>query len=130
MIIQCRNKKCKWHGVAAFEECLSYVDSDSVRIVCPKCYSFIKYIKREDIPKDCVVKEQDTWWHKIKATESELRPAYIIQKELSNLRIDHEVLLAENEKLKEIVKEATDIITDALEREGLIKHVPKWLQEK
>ena len=126
MIIQCQNKRCTWHGTPTFEECDNTI---YIKAVCPKCHTFLKLVKRQDVPKNCIIVEKDAWWEKIKATESELRPAYMIQKELSNLRIDHEVLLAENEKLKEIVKEATDIITDALECEGILKHIPKWLKE-
>lgn len=130
MIIQCRNKKCKWYGKPRFEKCDSLAKAGFIRVICPKCHSLLRYIRQEDVPKNSIVEKQDAWWHKIKAAESELRPAYIIQKELSNLRIDYAVLLAENEKLKEIVKEATDVIKDALEREGLVKHVPKWMKEE
>lgn len=131
MILKCRNKKCSWHGTPTFEECDDsiYAKGIYVKAICPKCHVFIKLIQRQDVPKDCIIEEKDFWWSKIKATESDLRPAYMIQRDLSKLRVDYAVLQVENEKMEKIIKEATDIIKEALEREGIIKYVPEWLKE-
>lgn len=121
--IQC--KKCHWHGRPTFKECnIVYV-----HVICPKCHSFIKFIKREDVPERAVIKRRNDWWDKVKKTEVELRPAYILEKELTNLRTKFAAIQMENEQMKDIIKEATELITEAMKREGLIEHVPKWLQE-
>lgn len=129
MLLKCLNKKCSWHGVPVFEELNDY-DVDYVKAVCPKCHAFIKMIKRQDVPeKDSVVAVEDSWWVKIKAADVNLQPAYILNKQLSTLKADYAALQAENERLKEIVEEVTGILTEALEREGLMTYVPKWLQD-
>lgn len=126
MLIKCRNRKCKWHGQPVFEE----FDVDHVKVMCPKCHSHIKFLEIKDVPEDCVIKQKNFWWSKIQAAESELRPAYVLQRELSNLKVDFAVLQAENERMKKIIAEATDIITEAMKREGIIAHVPQWMLEK
>ncbi len=118
-------KRCKWHGMPTFEE----FSAGYIRIVCPKCHSFIKFIKKEDVPKKGVIIKRDLWWDKVKARESRLRPAYMIQRDLSKLQVDYAALQIENEQLKGIVQEATKIITEAMEREGIIEHVPAWMKE-
>ena len=125
MLIKCRNRKCGWHGQPNFEE----HSTNYVKVVCPKCHAFIKFLKQDDVPDDCTIKQRDSWWDKIQAAESQLRPAYILQKELLNLRSDFAALQVENVQMKEIIEEATNIITEAMEREGLVKHVPKWMLE-
>lgn len=129
MIVQCQNRKCKWIGIPTFEEFVEN-DVDYIKATCPECHTFIKVVMRQDVPKKyAIVKKDKTWWNKIKATESELRPAYIIQKELSSLRVDYAACQAENARLKEIVTETTTILRDALECEGIIEYVPEWLKE-
>ena len=129
MTIQCQNPRCRWFGTPTFEKCHN-TDIDYIRIVCPKCHTLFKYIKHQDVPENCLVVETNAWWERIRATESDLRPAYMIQRDLIKSRTDCAMLQAENKRLKEIVDEVTTILTDAMECEGLIKHVPKWLQEK
>lgn len=127
MIVTCQSRKCPWHGEPVFEECDDVI---YVKMVCPKCHTFIRMIKRQDVPKKYTIfKKDNTWWEKVKAAESELRPAYMMQKELARLRIDHAALQAENEHLKKVITETTEILKDALEREGLIEHVPAWMKE-
>lgn len=127
MTVQCQNRKCKWVGIPIFEE---FDDITYVKATCPECHTFIKVVVRQDVSKKyAVVKKDETWWNKIKATESELRPAYIIQKELSSLKADYAACQAEKARLKEIIAETTTILRDALECEGIIEYVPKWLEE-
>lgn len=127
MTVQCQNRKCKWVGIPIFEE---FDDITYVKATCPECHAFIKVVMRQDVSKkSAIVKKDETWWNKIKATESELRPAYIIQKELSSLKADYAACQAEKARLKEIIAETTTILRDALECEGIIEYVPEWLKE-
>lgn len=127
MTIQCQNQKCRWFGTPIFEECHN-PDINYVRTICPKCHALLKIIKRQDVPENCIIVETDAWWNKIKATESDLRPAYLIQQDLLKSQTDCAALQVENARLKEIIDEVTTILRDALEQEGLIKHVPAWMK--
>ena len=99
-------------------------------MVCPLCHTFIKIIKREDVPEDdAIITQGRTWWDTIKKTESQFQPAYILQRELSALQADYAALQAENETMKDIINEAKNILMEALEKEGLIDYVPKWMEE-
>ena len=128
MLIKCQNKKCSWCGTPIFEETDDVI---YVKMVCPRCHTFLRFIERRKVSKKhIIVKKDETWWNVFKETESHLRPAYILQRELTNLKADYAVLQIKNAAMKHIINEATVIITDALEKEGIFKHIPKWMKEK